>query len=370
MFRPSICEGELALFTCTVAYLTFIQLTSKLHDAFLTYLATALIGEFQGVDTNTPPNQELLMAFYTFDKYRALVCGQVCTPTSSMLDSSIVRLCSQTDLQWLSSTTIASSGGVGPNLINKHAVDAFLNSPFAIAVMTGAFIDNPAVSWLPQHVLDRYKQIVSADQMLDTRRIIFRALEMCRQAPLRSLLAVTGESWIVSEKMEFESDFAAAQQDMRSWIDEVRSESEKSALDLAFDHAITIIRLQQHQLPCSGLVDEWVGYLASLIIWAKFFSPSLRSQRWPKLSISIPHASSRSPRNAPSPDELAQALNILQTPHDGETVTWKHVRTVILWQISRMSRPAENHQCGLMSCAVDVLTRLAERGHEMDMWFN
>jgi hypothetical protein len=110
--------------------------------------------------------------------------------------------------------------------------------------------------------------------------------EMARNTPIRALLVVSGESWILGKKLENESEFQDAKRNLRVWIDaNVESRT-------AFWHATQLIRSRvkigrpspafesdsfNTELSVSVhdthmLHEPWAFYLAALVCWAYGFS--------------------------------------------------------------------------------------------------
>ncbi len=106
-----------------------------------------------------------------------------------------------------------------------------------------------------------------------------------QNTPIRSLLTVSGESWLFGKKLENEHDFHAAKTRLREWV-----ASEKA--ELALWHASHLLRLaftvecpdgvleqspdkiagsQDRELHTSMLHEQWCIYISALICWACAF---------------------------------------------------------------------------------------------------
>jgi hypothetical protein len=102
------------------------------------------------------------------------------------------------------------------------------------------------------------------------------ARELARNTPIRQLLTVSGESWIMGRKLENESQFQDAKRNLRTWVD---SNMESR---VAFWHATQLIRSRAEfnfsDTRDTGLAvsfydthmlhEPWVFYLAALVCWA------------------------------------------------------------------------------------------------------
>ena len=108
------------------------------------------------------------------------------------------------------------------------------------------------------------------------------AREMARNTPIRQLLVVSGESWILGKKLENEAEFQEAKRSLRSWVDTNRESQ------VAVWHATQLIRSRTkfssswsitHELSVSFhdthmLHEAWTFYMAALVCWAYGFSSS------------------------------------------------------------------------------------------------
>ena len=107
------------------------------------------------------------------------------------------------------------------------------------------------------------------------------ARDMAKNTPIRQLLVVTGESWIMGKKLENEAEFQDTKRNLRVWVD---SNRESRA---ALWHATQLIRLRTKFSSSASNTDlaisfydthmlheAWAFYLAALVCWAYGFSAS------------------------------------------------------------------------------------------------
>ncbi|KIX07172.1 uncharacterized protein Z518_01825 [Rhinocladiella mackenziei CBS 650.93] len=106
--------------------------------------------------------------------------------------------------------------------------------------------------------------------------------EMAKNTPIRQLLVVSGESWIMGKKLENEAEFQDAKRNLRAWID---SNYESR---VALWHATQLIRTTAKFTPSDStntefvvsfhdthmLHEPWALYLAALVCWAYGFTAS------------------------------------------------------------------------------------------------
>jgi hypothetical protein len=104
-----------------------------------------------------------------------------------------------------------------------------------------------------------------------------------QHTPVRSLLTVSGESWLFGKKLENKDDFHAAKAQLRAWLG-------SSGAQAALCHAIALLRMVfgnepptlaeaayeiAHEDRWMGMLhQEWCIYLAALICWACTFNES------------------------------------------------------------------------------------------------
>ncbi|EXJ95707.1 hypothetical protein A1O1_00830 [Capronia coronata CBS 617.96] len=100
--------------------------------------------------------------------------------------------------------------------------------------------------------------------------------EMARHTPIRQLLVVSGESWVLGKKLESEAEFQTAKRNLRAWIDANRESR------ISLWHATQLIRsraqfivsdsantdLAVSFLDTHMLHEPWGLYLAVLVCWA------------------------------------------------------------------------------------------------------
>ncbi|KAL2404634.1 hypothetical protein ABEF93_006564 [Exophiala dermatitidis] len=119
----------------------------------------------------------------------------------------------------------------------------------------------------------------------DHARLVFnhQVRELARHTPIRQLLIVSGESWVLGKKLENEAEFQAAKRNLRAWVDTNRESR------IAFWYATQLIRSRVEIATPSETEDvtvsfldtymlhePWCLYLAALVCWAYGLSASMR----------------------------------------------------------------------------------------------
>ena len=134
----------------------------------------------------------------------------------------------------------------------------------------------------------------------------FHAMLMARHAPIRQLLMVSGETWLLGKKVDTEAEYLAAKRGLRSWVDNQDQWAPAlwhatKSLELVFDIHHTSYEGAIHDRRLNMLHEEWSIYLAALVCWAVGFdasqnrpSPGVYSTATSTRSHSVSHASSSS----------------------------------------------------------------------------
>lgn len=186
-----------------------------------------------------------------------------------------------------------------------------------------------------------------------------QTLGLCKATPIRALLAVAGESWVMGEKLTSDLEYSAAKQEVRQWA------SDKTASNKALTHALRILRLHRVHHKSPLLFHEWSLHLATLVIWACSYASRDSSARLLRLSIPLSNASEPVARS----DQLDDAVRKLSLMEDsGSKIAWPEAKSLLMWAAPRMEKSTITRFCGVVSGAVDVLRRLLAMGNE-DGWF-
>ena len=191
-------------------------------------------------------------------------------------------------------------------------------------------------------------------------KLVYHATALCKHTPIRDLLAVAGESWIMAEKMRNQADYSAAQLNLRNWASEFQDDSSDS--HFALKHALEIFKIHQHCTRPGLLFDDWTLHLASIVVWAKAYN-SIETRRRPCESVSGPTEPSESSH------EVQQAVTRVVRAGADAPISWKDAKRVLLWSKAKLERANAAHACGLTNGALDVLGKLISRGDEEGCWF-
>jgi hypothetical protein len=191
--------------------------------------------------------------------------------------------------------------------------------------------------------------------------------KLLQLVPLRALLAVSGETWILSEKVASESAFAALKATLQAWLSQLwlspPGSSPASPVAEALNLSVAILRLAV--IDGSAILDPGFGsgmgiYFASLVLWARTASAS--SHIHPSTNISTD-----APSTPPCTQLTAAFLSFLDTPSDAITTTahaQSGARAMLLWVKTRLrGAHAGDADAGeLVGSVVGALERLVRRG--------
>jgi hypothetical protein len=202
--------------------------------------------------------------------------------------------------------------------------------------------------------------------------LAYYTMRLCTATPLRNLLAVAGESWIMSEKLSTRKEFAEMQRKSRQWAEGIEQGTEAS--DFFQEHsqgsvleavgfARKILEIHWSHPKTRLPFQEWAIYLASVVIWARAYVTASTPERMPRLSVPQP----AEPRL--SIQELDRTvLGIIATDENVE-VNAEQAKNILLWTKAQIERENVPHNCGLTDGALDVLHKLITRGGE-EAWFS
>ena len=140
-----------------------------------------------------------------------------------------------------------------------------------------------------QDILQRCSdEVPSPPQGLSKTRFNYHIFQMAKHVPVRHLLVVTGESWLLGRKVEQETDYNRSKSIVREWINQARSLTlSRQASDclIAHWHALEILRIildpkdsAQPFRTTNMLHEDWAVYLATLVCWAHGYGRSTTAQ--------------------------------------------------------------------------------------------
>jgi hypothetical protein len=195
--------------------------------------------------------------------------------------------------------------------------------------------------------------------------------KLLQLVPLRALLAVSGETWILSEKVPSESAFAALKVTLQAWLSPPGpAPSTTTPVAQALKLSVAILRLAVTDGP--AILDPGFGsgmgiYFASLILWARTASASSHLHTSTTIPNDTPSTPTRTQLTAAFLSFLDTALSALSSSDATATANAQSgARAMLLWVTARL-RGAHGGEAGaeageLVGSVIGALERLVRRG--------
>ncbi|KAI9718654.1 MAG: hypothetical protein M1828_006662 [Chrysothrix sp. TS-e1954] len=157
--------------------------------------------------------------------------------------------------------------------------------------------------------------------------------------PVRDLLAVSGETFVMGEKLATRDQYVQAISDLRSWVGSDRASQ-------ALVHARHVLRIAVASGRIGLLHEDWTLYLATLVCWACRMWPVQEAMHDVVSAEPVIH------RDVDSQMKCITAVDdIVNSPLD-----WQSARTCLEWTRRRMI----GRLGGLLEDATGVLGKLVE----------
>ncbi len=193
--------------------------------------------------------------------------------------------------------------------------------------------------------------------------------QLCSLIPARSLIAVAGETWIISEKLSSREEYAACQRKARAWAEGRQDEANVDThptktppVREAVKRALLMLDSYRTQPHSGSLFQEWSIYLAAIVIWSRAYAMDDTRGRRPRLSVPLPT------EPQVSSQELDSAMAEICNLDEEREITLRQAKIVLLWTKTQIAKADPLHLSGLENCARDVLGMLILRGEEGG-WF-
>lgn len=244
----------------------------------------------------------------------------------------------------------------------QHPYDVFQSMLMMASLADGGDLDSTAYS--PDE-----NALLSTMEQSPRIKMAYHTFMLCKNTPVRSLLGVAGESWVMAEKLSHQTEYTKAQIDTQHWAKVVRDSATEFDVEIrpmsaasAIEHALKILELHLDHPKTGLLFQEWAVYLASVVLWARAYVTAGKLEQGRRLSAA------NSSERRPSLHELDQELPSLLTAATKDDVNLEQAKTILLWAKARIEMVDIPHNCGLTNGALDVLGKLAARGGEQG-WF-
>lgn len=266
--------------------------------------------------------------------------------------------------------TLSNTAGTIPwpvQNMNSDVVKRFSHDMFQSMHQVGSFFDSRKNAAIDLCVdAERVTATPAILQRSPTIELAYHTSMLCDNTPIRDLLAVAGESWVMSEKMSSSSQYTAAQAASREWaLGHTESSvgiwmhERQTQVYRAHSHALKILELHRANPKTGLLFQEWSIYLASLVIWARAYVVSTETLRKSAASANMPNTSS-----------VALDTIVLAAVARGadRSIDLQQAMGVLCWAKQKIEAVDVPHTSGLTNGALDVLGRLITGGTKPG-WF-
>ncbi|KAK3651547.1 hypothetical protein LTR56_005689 [Elasticomyces elasticus] len=316
--------------------------------------------------------QRLLIACYTIDQQHAMLFGRQRTECMNGYMTGLSLPFVQPQSYWDASQNIPHEiwtpkdteavpqhGQVYEALASvsmmttqsKSAYDA-LRSTLLLSSLTDPDNDLQACGIAMDDTTDPSFMLLAVEQS-PRMRLTYYTLMLCRHTPIRDLLAVAGESWVLGEKLASQAQYVGAQLSARDWAR--GSVDMECPVQSAVHNALRILEIHLKHPKTGSLYQEWSVYLATIVIWARAY-----------VTDSEPKRGSHSV-DRPSAWELEQSVIATIAAGSNTSIERDAAKNVLLWTKSKIEQNVP-HNSGLMNTALDVLGKLVTKGDD-EGWF-
>ncbi|QIW99913.1 hypothetical protein AMS68_005431 [Peltaster fructicola] len=240
------------------------------------------------------------------------------------------------------------------NTVATHAqhstspYDAFRSS-FLTAALNDIVEGRGGSIWKPIDDAEASALLYAVDQSPRTL-LAYHMFMLSKNTPIRDLLAVAGESWVMAEKITSQSVYSAAQLEASTWA---RDNSAGSNKTNALYHALQILNIHRGSTTPGVLYRDWAVYMATLVIWITAYVTQEAGNRQ-RLNNSA----------TISQNDMDKAVDSMITAGPLTSISWTNASLILLWTRSKLQQLNAPHNCGLTSGCLDVLGKLISRGHE------
>ncbi|KAK5144583.1 hypothetical protein LTR04_001517, partial [Oleoguttula sp. CCFEE 6159] len=237
--------------------------------------------------------QRLLLAWYVLDQQQAMFFGRA--DNSKHLDFHLPFPCSTTLWeadsyeQW---STIAAEESAGHTFRVMYVYEAMDDPTVILAAATNAcdaFVSALILAYRCSNnkhdpafyisVGSNLNRVSPAVKPHNRTQLSYHLAMLCQSTPIRELLAVTGETWIVGGRLNTEDQYVQAKVDLRAWASKHNDFTSSmhadydASIDRAINHSLKILKvaLKRPEEPTGLLFEDWAVYLAVLVLWAHLY---------------------------------------------------------------------------------------------------
>ncbi|KAK5679187.1 hypothetical protein LTR17_027620 [Elasticomyces elasticus] len=299
--------------------------------------------------------QRLLIACYTIDQQHAMLFGRQRTESMNGYMTGLSLPFVQSQSYWDVSQNIPHEPGVRGACLSANddntTYDA-LRSTLLLSSLTDPDNDLQACGIAMDDTTDPSFMLLAVEQS-PRMRLTYYTLMLCRHTPIRDLLAVAGESWILGEKLGSQAQYVGAQLSARDWARGLVDM--ESPVQSAVHNALRILEIHLKHPKTGSLYQEWSVYLAAIVVWARAYVTDSEPKRGS-------HSADR-----PSAWEMEQSVIATIAAGSNTSTERDAAKNVLLWTKSKIEQNVP-HNSGLMNTALDVLGKLVTKGDD-EGWF-
>ena len=189
-------------------------------------------------------------------------------------------------------------------------------------------------------------------------QLLYLANVLSHHIPLRALLAVAGETWVMGEKLATNDEYQRLRAELRTWT----SHQGLAKNNLAVSTALRILRLEldrpSSEARHSTLIEQWAIYIAAIVLWATAYTV-----QYPVRNPNV-LASQKGLALGDAQIVVRSAFSAVEQGRWKDVVSGNGMMGVLNWVRGKINGSSN----GLVVEAVLVLGKLVSRGSE-EGWF-
>jgi hypothetical protein len=199
--------------------------------------------------------------------------------------------------------------------------------PFQSSILIAAYYNRFEVTspYMSESATAEIEHVL--DDSFTTKQNLLTA-KLLQVTPVRALLAVSGESWILSEKVSSPQAYTEHKINLRAWINQVWSSPSTVSQPVASEEALKIAReiletaltLQPDGFELNMGLDMGI-YIAALVLWAVTTAASTRNEASEQTSQPADYCQLQPPGFVNRHDSIAVPMTSYQLPSSISTST-------------------------------------------------
>jgi hypothetical protein len=233
--------------------------------------------------------QRLLASCYTLEAQQATMLAREPSPSLFQQPGLDLPFPVHT-LVWdainLNEWAIAAQQYSSPQYVFDVSQDSMLTpcDPFQSSILIAAYYNrfNTTSPYMNAPSIQEIDRVL--DTTFATKQRLLTA-KLIQVTPIRALLAVSGESWILSEKVPSQQVFTNLKTTLRTWITQIwfapTTQPQPVAIKEALKLSVEILQMaldEQSPSVALGMCSEMGVYFAALVLWAITTVASTRSK--------------------------------------------------------------------------------------------